>query len=390
MDPDDRLVSRLSTPALRSAARRSGRPPRSRVGPRERPGRALTHDLAALRLPRHQPPSPDDGPLHDARGAADARAGPAGGPPGSGGAPAGGVCSQLRPPPRLPRRRRRIHHLGDERALRVSEVREAVGSAARQSNEQRGRRDRVPAHPLDRYVPVARGRTRRPSRPCRLSPDPLRPHRHGDDLARRPEPGAADGDGPLRARPAGLAGRARRRRIEAARQRGAAVRRLLAEERVRRARGVAARQGLRRRPARRGPCARPDGRRAFRHGAVDEDAPEPRPLLVAARRVDFHLKRHAFSKWKYRQVDVFIAASRLIASMLDRGRDSRGPHRDRARRRRRRRRRSSRPSTPTRRSGCRTARRSSATSPRWSRTRDSGIWWPPPRASCARCPTRGS
>src|SRR5579862_1467073 len=43
---------------------------------------------------------------------------------------------------------------------------------------------------------------------------------------------------------------------------------------------------------------------------------ERRPLLVAARRVDFHLKRHAFSKWKYHQIDVFIAASRLIASML--------------------------------------------------------------------------
>ncbi|MEO7192944.1 MAG: glycosyltransferase family 4 protein [Vicinamibacterales bacterium] len=42
-----------------------------------------------------------------------------------------------------------------------------------------------------------------------------------------------------------------------------------------------------------------------------------RPLLVAARRVDFHLKRHAFSKWKYRQVDVFIAASRLIAAILE-------------------------------------------------------------------------
>jgi glycosyltransferase involved in cell wall biosynthesis len=41
-----------------------------------------------------------------------------------------------------------------------------------------------------------------------------------------------------------------------------------------------------------------------------------RPLVVAARRVDFHLKRHAFSKWKYQQIDVFIAASRLIASML--------------------------------------------------------------------------
>src|SRR5262249_60062933 len=40
------------------------------------------------------------------------------------------------------------------------------------------------------------------------------------------------------------------------------------------------------------------------------------PLFVAARRVDFHLKRHAFSKWKYRQIDVFIAASRLIGDML--------------------------------------------------------------------------
>jgi glycosyltransferase involved in cell wall biosynthesis len=41
-----------------------------------------------------------------------------------------------------------------------------------------------------------------------------------------------------------------------------------------------------------------------------------RPLVVASRRVDFHLKRHAFSKWKYRHVDVFIAASELIASIL--------------------------------------------------------------------------
>ena len=38
----------------------------------------------------------------------------------------------------------------------------------------------------------------------------------------------------------------------------------------------------------------------------------PQPLVVAARRVDFHLKRHAFSKWKYRHVDVFIAASGRI------------------------------------------------------------------------------
>jgi glycosyltransferase involved in cell wall biosynthesis len=40
------------------------------------------------------------------------------------------------------------------------------------------------------------------------------------------------------------------------------------------------------------------------------------PLVVASRRVDFHLKRHAFSKWKYGHVDVFIAASNLIATVL--------------------------------------------------------------------------
>lgn len=46
-------------------------------------------------------------------------------------------------------------------------------------------------------------------------------------------------------------------------------------------------------------------------------ATEARPLVVASRRVDFHLKRHAFSKWKYGHVDVFIAASRTIASILE-------------------------------------------------------------------------
>lgn len=42
----------------------------------------------------------------------------------------------------------------------------------------------------------------------------------------------------------------------------------------------------------------------------------PRPVLVASRRVDFHLKRHAFSRWKYRQVTGFIAASNVIRRML--------------------------------------------------------------------------
>lgn len=42
----------------------------------------------------------------------------------------------------------------------------------------------------------------------------------------------------------------------------------------------------------------------------------PRPLVVASRRVDFHLRQNAFSRWKYRHVDVFIAVSRMIASLL--------------------------------------------------------------------------
>ena len=40
------------------------------------------------------------------------------------------------------------------------------------------------------------------------------------------------------------------------------------------------------------------------------------PALVAARRVDFHLKGNSFSRWKYRQVDCFIAASEAIRRML--------------------------------------------------------------------------
>jgi L-malate glycosyltransferase len=40
------------------------------------------------------------------------------------------------------------------------------------------------------------------------------------------------------------------------------------------------------------------------------------PALVAARRVDFRLKRNAFSRWKYRQVNCFIAASEAIRRIL--------------------------------------------------------------------------
>jgi glycosyltransferase involved in cell wall biosynthesis len=41
-----------------------------------------------------------------------------------------------------------------------------------------------------------------------------------------------------------------------------------------------------------------------------------KPPLIAARRVDFHLKSNSLSRWKYRQVDCFICVSEAIRSML--------------------------------------------------------------------------
>ena len=41
-----------------------------------------------------------------------------------------------------------------------------------------------------------------------------------------------------------------------------------------------------------------------------------KPPLVAARRVDFHMKDNALSRWKYRQVDCFICASEAIRKMV--------------------------------------------------------------------------
>jgi glycosyltransferase involved in cell wall biosynthesis len=40
------------------------------------------------------------------------------------------------------------------------------------------------------------------------------------------------------------------------------------------------------------------------------------PILVASRRVDFHLRKNSFSRWKHRQVDCFICASEAIRQML--------------------------------------------------------------------------
>jgi glycosyltransferase involved in cell wall biosynthesis len=50
--------------------------------------------------------------------------------------------------------------------------------------------------------------------------------------------------------------------------------------------------------------------------ALSIGAASPPPALVASRRVDFHLRTNAFSRWKHRQVDCFIAASEAIRRML--------------------------------------------------------------------------
>jgi glycosyltransferase involved in cell wall biosynthesis len=50
--------------------------------------------------------------------------------------------------------------------------------------------------------------------------------------------------------------------------------------------------------------------------AAGSDTQGRPPPLVASRRVDFHLKGNSFSRWKYRQVDCFVAASEAIRQML--------------------------------------------------------------------------
>ncbi len=50
--------------------------------------------------------------------------------------------------------------------------------------------------------------------------------------------------------------------------------------------------------------------------ALSTIADRRRPPLVIARRVDFHLKRNAFSRWKYKQVDAAICSSNAIRGMV--------------------------------------------------------------------------
>lgn len=50
--------------------------------------------------------------------------------------------------------------------------------------------------------------------------------------------------------------------------------------------------------------------------ALSIAAPRPRPTLVASRRIEYPLAGNSFSKWKYGQVDGFLAISRAVRDRL--------------------------------------------------------------------------
>jgi hypothetical protein len=119
--------------------------------------------------------------------------------------------------------------------------------------------------------------------------------------------------------------------------------------------------------------------------ALSTIADRQRPLLVIARRVDFHLKRNAFSRWKYKQVDAAICSSNAIRGMVieDGIPDEsaftvhEGVQVDRI---------EALPASDL----CPPVRRPSATSAHWWPTRGSVTWWTPLPRSCGPCRTPAS
>ena len=265
---------------------------------------------------------------------------------------------------RHPRRRGRARHLGDQRVLRLAEAREAAGTTAS---------DGPACRSAARYDAVGGSR----------QAHVLAPHRHGAHLARRPEPGAADRDGAARARPPHGARRASRRRAAPARGRGP-------RPHPARARATRWTSSAAWRLARVLRSERPHIVHAHDpHGVAMASLAISlqrrscrRRSLVASRRVDFPLKTNAFSRWKYRQVDVFICASEAIRRIVWPAGHRARPPRDRARGHRPRARRRGAAGGPARAvlAAARRAR-SSATSARSCRTRDSATSSTPPRSS---------
>ena len=291
-------------------------------------------------------------------------------------APAAGVPAELPAARRIPGRHGGSRRLAGQRVLRAAEVREALGASA----SGRTRRDPDAGH-------VGAAPARECSRTCSRS------------TSTRPGPGAA-----ARTRccsPSSACARsdtARRwSRTRTASCAGAPPRDSTWSRSPPAARWTCG-AGWRLARVLRGPRRPRSSTRTIRTASrwrrshCRSGALDPAPLLVASRRVDFHLKGNSFSRWKYRQVDVLHRRVRGDSRDARRRR-----HRARARRHgprgdRRRRRSTAAPAVDRARrsSGCRTTRRSSATSPRSCRTRASATWSTRPRWSCARCRTRGS
>ena len=181
------------------------------------------------------------------------------------------------------------------------------------------------------------------------------PHRHRPDLARGTTTGPLDRARPAGARPPRRARRAPRRRTVPACLRRAGSGAPRAGERDRSGHGV---ETVEDHPAvETGDRARARSPRGLDGvaGAVVQRA-RAAPENIASRRVDFQLQSHAFSQWKYRQVDGFIAASNAIKDILVQDGIPAGTHRGRSRRHRRREDRSiARRSICTPSTGCRTA-----------------------------------
>ena len=263
--------------------------------------RAAARRAAALRLSRHRRSSRDDRSLHDAtrRGRCTRTAG----------APA---LLQLAGHPPLAFLRNyiarggirdgvaRLHHLGDERVLRVPEVREAVGAAAAEAvgplRTQTANSGPEPEPMFSLHIDTART-WRGGQNQVLLTVNGLRAIGQRAALVAHP-------DGELRRRAAEgleLIPIAPRTEMDlSAAWRLSRVIKRLAARRHPRARSARRRDGV----------ARAVARRRRRRKA------RPAPALVASRRVDFHLKGNSFSRWKYRQVDCFIAASEAIRQML--------------------------------------------------------------------------
>ncbi len=235
MDSHDGLVSGLPAASVRPPARALEAQARARVGRSRRAPSSNSARPAALRLSRHR---------HH-HSTMDRYTTLAAEQMFEDGRRAGVVDLVLHPPAAFLRnyvlkggmhgRPARLHHLGDERVLRVPEVREAVGRTG--------------------HV-----------RPIRQPSTSTRRRRGAADRTR------SSSSSPVSRRlgPARGARRACGRRAEAARAGRTALRRLLAAQRVRRAGGLATGQGAARSCSRTSSTRTIRWRSRWRHGAADE------------------------------------------------------------------------------------------------------------------------